>query len=142
MRFGPCKPLSAGWGMWYTDLLYSKLAQGKRPTARPQLRYKDVCKRDLKAMDVDLTTWEADCALRKACPPLNSHSHNKLGQSERVERPEAKLTYRKRISLASRAARIATPTSDYPVIPNPDSASVLPLRAQLHSLPRLMDAKD
>ena len=41
------------------DLLYSKLAQGKRPTARPQLRYKDVCKRDSKAMDVDLTTWEA-----------------------------------------------------------------------------------
>ena len=41
------------------DLLYGKLAQGKRPTARPQLRYKDVCKRDLKAMDVDLATWEA-----------------------------------------------------------------------------------
>ena len=41
------------------DLLYGKLAQGKRPTARPQLQYKDVCKRDLKAMDVDLTTWEA-----------------------------------------------------------------------------------
>ena len=41
------------------DLLYCKLAQGKRPTARPKVRYKDVCKRELKAMDVDLTTWEA-----------------------------------------------------------------------------------
>ena len=87
------------------DLLYGKLAQDKRPTATHQLRYKAFCKRDLKAMDVDLTTWEAvvsdglrldgfeaDCALRKACPPLNSHSHNMLRQRERVERPEAKLT--------------------------------------------------
>ena len=41
------------------DILYGKLAQGKRPTARPQLRCKDVCKRDLKAMDIDFTTWEA-----------------------------------------------------------------------------------
>ena len=38
------------------DLLYGELAQGKRPTGRPQLRYKDVCKRDLKAMDIDLTS--------------------------------------------------------------------------------------
>ena len=41
------------------DLLYSNLAQGKRPAGRLELRYKDVWKRDLKAMDVDLATWEA-----------------------------------------------------------------------------------
>ena len=29
------------------DLLYGELATGKRPTGRPQLRFKDVCKRDL-----------------------------------------------------------------------------------------------
>ena len=40
------------------DFLYGELAQGKRPTGRPQLRYKDVFKRDLKAMDIDLTTRE------------------------------------------------------------------------------------
>ncbi|XP_069170374.1 uncharacterized protein [Procambarus clarkii] len=39
------------------DLLYGELRQGKRPTGKPQLRYKDVCKRDLKAMDVDLAIW-------------------------------------------------------------------------------------
>ena len=33
--------------------------KGKRTTGRPQLRYKDVCKRDLKAMDVNLIMWEA-----------------------------------------------------------------------------------
>ena len=41
------------------DHLYRELAQGKTPTGRPQLRYKDVCMRDLKAMDIDLTTREA-----------------------------------------------------------------------------------
>ena len=41
------------------DLLYGYLAQGKHLTGRPHLRYKDFCKRDLKAMDVKLTTWEA-----------------------------------------------------------------------------------
>ena len=48
------------------DLLSGELAQGKRPTGRPQLRYNDVCKRDLKAMDVDLTTWEAVASDRAA----------------------------------------------------------------------------
>ena len=31
------------------DLLFGELASGTRPTGRPALRYKDVCKRDLKA---------------------------------------------------------------------------------------------
>ena len=31
------------------DLLYDELVTGKRPTGRPQLRYKGICKRDLKA---------------------------------------------------------------------------------------------
>ena len=41
------------------DLLYGELAQGKRPRGRPQLRYKDVCKRDIKALSIDQNTWEA-----------------------------------------------------------------------------------
>ena len=66
MRSGPCEP-DESWlghvvhmedGSIPKDLFYGKLAQGKRLAAILQLRYKDVCKRDLKAMDVDLTTWE------------------------------------------------------------------------------------
>ena len=38
------------------DLLYGEFVQGKHPTGRPQLRYKDVCKRDLmRAMSINLT---------------------------------------------------------------------------------------
>ena len=40
------------------DLLYGELVQGKRPRGRPQLRYKDICKRDLKALGMALIRWE------------------------------------------------------------------------------------
>ena len=40
------------------DLLYAELAEGKRATGRPQLRFNDVCKRDLKAIDVEVGNWE------------------------------------------------------------------------------------
>src|SRR6201996_3765554 len=40
------------------DLLYGELSQGTRPTGRPYLRYKDICKRDLRALDIDTTAWE------------------------------------------------------------------------------------
>ena len=35
------------------DVLYGELATGSRPTGQPALRYKDVCKRDLRAGGVD-----------------------------------------------------------------------------------------
>ncbi|XP_066282992.1 uncharacterized protein [Branchiostoma lanceolatum] len=40
------------------DLLYGELISGKRRTGRPQLRFKDVCKRDLKALDINTEHWE------------------------------------------------------------------------------------
>ena len=41
------------------DLLYGELAAGKRKTGRPQLRFRDVCKRDIKALQMDPDHWEA-----------------------------------------------------------------------------------
>ena len=40
------------------DLLYGELVQGNRPRGRPQLRYKDLYKQDLKALGMDLNRWE------------------------------------------------------------------------------------
>ena len=40
------------------DILYGELASGKRSVGRPQLRYKDVCKGDLKALDINIQCWE------------------------------------------------------------------------------------
>ena len=41
------------------DVLYGELALGRRPAGRPALRYKDVCKRDLKVTDIDTGNWES-----------------------------------------------------------------------------------
>ena len=46
------------------DILYGELASGNRTVGRPQLRYKDVCERDMKALGINTESWEdgaADC---------------------------------------------------------------------------------
>lgn len=40
------------------DLLYGELERGKRKTGRPLLRFKDACKRDMKAFDIAPDDWE------------------------------------------------------------------------------------
>ena len=45
-------------------LLYGELALGRRTTGRPHLRYKDVCIRDMKAVDIDNMSWEGLAADR------------------------------------------------------------------------------
>ena len=47
------------------DPLYGEGVQGNRPRGRPQLRYKDICKRDLKALGMDLNRWETLTAWRQ-----------------------------------------------------------------------------
>ena len=45
------------------DLLYVEVVTGKRSTGRPQLRYKDTCKRHLTALGINADmTWEAAAA--------------------------------------------------------------------------------
>ena len=46
------------------DLLYGELVTGKRPTGRPQLRYKDTCKRDRNALGINTNAREAIAADR------------------------------------------------------------------------------
>jgi hypothetical protein len=47
------------------DLLkYGELASGARTTGRPKLRFKDICKADMKQCNIALSTWESladDC---------------------------------------------------------------------------------
>ena len=40
------------------NVLYGELALARRPVSRPGLRYKDVCKRDLKLTDINTGSWE------------------------------------------------------------------------------------
>ena len=46
------------------DILYGELALGRITTGRPHLRYKDVCVRDMKAVDIGTMSWECLAADR------------------------------------------------------------------------------
>ena len=40
------------------DIMYAELASGKRSMGRPHLRFRDVCKRDLQAVNIDVNSWK------------------------------------------------------------------------------------
>ncbi|KAI8515757.1 hypothetical protein Bbelb_065700 [Branchiostoma belcheri] len=40
------------------DILYGELVTGRCPVGRPALRFRDVCKRDMKCADIDPASWE------------------------------------------------------------------------------------
>ena len=48
------------------DLLYGKLVIEKIPTKRPQLRLRDICKRDLQALGINIDSWEVTATDRDA----------------------------------------------------------------------------
>ena len=48
------------------DVLYGQLTSGSRAVGRPMLRFKDVCKRDMRSADIDPETWEETAADRSA----------------------------------------------------------------------------
>ena len=61
------------------DLLYSELSLVKRKRGRPLLRFTDVCKRDMKACDIDTVNWELQADDRKI---WKAFVHNGLAVGE------------------------------------------------------------
>ena len=115
------------------DLLYGELAQGKRPTGRPQLRYKDACKRDLKALGIDINGWEILASERSAWRQAVQEGLSEFEETL-AEQAEIKRQTRK----AHSAEGTVTPELVFPatqgVVREP------PIRARHHSLLRLKDA--
>jgi len=76
------------------DLLYGELASGKRSTGRPHLRFKDVCKRDMKATEIDVNKWEQLAGdrsqWRQAVTTGLRRSEEKLRQSAENKRARRK----------------------------------------------------
>ncbi|KAI8483145.1 hypothetical protein Bbelb_391640 [Branchiostoma belcheri] len=73
IRRGPPNAASAGLGMsgvWRTDgsrrMFCMELTSGSREVGRPALRYKDICKRDMKSCGISTDTWEAQAEHRAA----------------------------------------------------------------------------
>ena len=48
------------------DLLFVDLATGKGPAGRPQLHFKDICKRNLQALGINTDSWESVATDRDA----------------------------------------------------------------------------
>ena len=71
------------------DLLYGELVQGNRPRGRPQLQYKDISKRDLKALEMDLSRWETLTSERSAWRQAVHHSFSQFEETL-VQQAEAK----------------------------------------------------
>jgi hypothetical protein len=82
------------------DLLYSELATGSRPTGRPVLRYKDVCKRDLKAGNVNPAVWEVEAADRCRWRQAVKASIKVSEKKREYEWEERKKHRRQRVALA------------------------------------------
>ena len=93
------------------DLLYGELATGARRRGRPQLCFKDVCKRDLKACNIDT----------KLCETLADNRNLwKLHVSQGLKSGEAAIRAK---NDARRARRIACHQQDQPD-PRPASAFI------------------
>ena len=63
------------------DILYGELATGQRSVGRPQLRYKDVCKRDMKVLDINTNSWE-DLAVDRTSWRSTLHKQLQAGEEK------------------------------------------------------------
>ena len=57
----PCAK-DGGWAH-PKDIPYRELTSGKRSTGQPKSHYNDVCKRDMKALDINTENWEEVAAV-------------------------------------------------------------------------------
>ena len=71
------------------DILYGELMKGKRNTGRPHLRYKDVCKRDMKALDMNPESWE-ELASDRSAWKSTIRRHLQVGETKLEERAAEK----------------------------------------------------
>ena len=85
------------------DILYGELASGRRTKGRPQLRYKDVCKRDMKALDINTESWE-DLAADHIMWRSTLNQHLKSGEEKLVNAEVGKRAGRKERNNSNRPA--------------------------------------
>ncbi|KAJ8047823.1 hypothetical protein HOLleu_06930 [Holothuria leucospilota] len=75
------------------DILNGELASGKRATCRPHVRFKDVCKRDMKALRLNTERWEDLAAIRSRWRSTLT-KHLKTGEDRLISAEEDKRTRR------------------------------------------------
>ena len=81
------------------DILYGELATGRRNIGRPQLRFKDVCKRDMKSLDINTESWEklaADFSSWRSTLHFRLQASEKELTQKAIEKPTS--SFKSRIS--------------------------------------------
>jgi len=76
------------------DLLYGELVEGARTTGRPRLRYKDVCKKDMKTASININNWES-CADDRSAWRLAVRQGTQKAEEMRNTNLDAKRARRK-----------------------------------------------
>ena len=82
------------------EILYGELRDGARRVGRPQLQFKDVCKRDMKGVQINADTWVASHA------DILSARHALLPRGVR-DKPKERL--RGRLTLGRPSTKTGTP---------------------------------
>lgn len=83
------------------DILYGELATGRRSTGCPHLRFKDVCKRDMKALAIDIKSWE-ELANDRSKWRNTLNKHLKSGEEKLIKEAAEKRARRKERNNSSR----------------------------------------
>ena len=82
-------------------ILYGELASGRRSKGRPQLRYKDVCKKDMKTIDINTDTWE-DLAADRMMWRNTLNQHPKTAEKKLVNVEVGRRARRKKCNNSVR----------------------------------------
>ena len=85
-------------------MLYGELSRGSRGVGRPKLRFKDVVKRDMRDLDIDINEWESIAADRSRWKATLTQ-HLKLGEKRLIREAADK---RKRRKAQASAVPIST----------------------------------
>ena len=77
-------------------MLYGELVTGTHTAGRPNLRYRDTCKRDMKVAGIDTTTWNAAADDRMHCTTVikaamrrgeeNRYAHEAVKREKRKQK--------------------------------------------------------
>ena len=136
------------WLGHVTRMEDGELATGSRPAGRPTLRYKDVCKRDLRAGDIAPTDLEALAADRNVWRLTTKSAAVKIERATRDEEAaqtsEGSIGYLGRHSLCVPDLQEDLPLTDWALQPQ----SPLQLnhgmttKVQTHCLPSQKDANN
>ena len=98
------------------DLLFSQLATGTRPRGRPQLRYKDLCKRDILSCGLNPAELQSQAADRASWRQRVSSGVKAASDARARKKKEKKSACKQRAASAAPSVTLACTTCGRPCL--------------------------